>query len=911
MDNFVLSLDSSEATLEVAGGKGANLSQLFRAGFPVPNGFIISTHAYHSFVQSNGLKEKILDFYSLVSPDEPQSFETASVGIRQVFQFGSFPPVIATAIREAYGDLTGTRVQPKPYLVSEQSQALAVAVRSSATAEDLPGASFAGQQETFLNVKGEEKLLEAVKQCWSSLWTGRAMAYRARQGIEPEKVGLAVIVQILVPADAAGVAFTVNPITGNEDEVFVNSAWGLGEAVVGGWVNPDTLITVKSTGKVIHTETSEKLVMTSLTDDSTTQSSVDSRRRDRLSLTPAQAEELTALARKIERLFGTPQDIEWAVVEGRMYILQARPVTAIASSRMPKFDQTIPGDDNWPFVGRISPQPFDLWTQANVGEVWPRPITPFAWSGIPEMLDQSVRASLIGIESSYIDDIQWASRFYGRVYFNEGALKHILTQELGLPGSFVDTAFGNRGNIDARGGTRLRPIKLLRKMPVLMRMVKNMQGNEQRLEALFPQADRWVDDFLEDDLAPLSDTELLAQLYIWVNRAAVILNLHTTVSSSAMSSFSWLDKLVTRWSKRKDLAHDLVTGLSGVYVAEMGSMLWEMAQTLNEMELTEVVLTNEPLTALNKLHEIPQAQPFLELMDRFLRFHGHRCPDEGEWLRPRWMDAPEQVVEIVAGYLRAGETVNPIEAEFRQRRRREQAVVLVESRLDPIRRSIFRRILARAQQAVRLRDNGRHYVVKVAYPISRIHRTLSRRWVERGWLEKTDDYNFLTVPEIVSIIEAGDPRAVGLDLREIVVKRRAVHEYWFNIAAPDVIDSTGKPIIASSTSINSDSYLQGIAASGGRAKGIARIIHSAAEAAGLKPGDILVTRATDPGWTPVFPLVAALVLEVGGQLSHGAIVAREYGVPAVVNVKDALRLIKERQDITVDGSAGRVYLDNP
>ena len=259
----------------------------------------------------------------------------------------------------------------------------------------------------------------------------------------------------------------------------------------------------------------------------------------------------------------------------------------------------------------------------------------------------------------------------------------------------------------------------------------------------------------------------------------------------------------------------------------------------------------------------------------------------------------------VANYLQAGEMVNPIEAEERQRQRRVEAVTEIEAKLDPLRRGIFRALLKKAQQAIPIRENSRYYVTKFLFPMRKLYAHLGQRWAERGWLKSPNDFFFLTVTEIQAIVEAGTPSAMSQDLHALTANRRLAYEYWFTVVPPDVIGPDGKPVIEEEENVH---VLEGIAASGGQVRGKARIVLDPREAATLRVGEILVTQATDPGWTPVFPLVSGLVLEIGGQISHGAIIAREYGIPAVVNVIGATRHIRDGQIITVDGTNGRVLL---
>ena len=313
MNMFVLPMDSAEATLDKVGGKGANLSRITRVGFPVPPGFLITTSAYRAFVQANHLQEHIMDLAS----NQADTSATRSAKIRQFFANGTITADLEEAISRAYADLIQT------------VGGLPLAVRSSATAEDLPGASFAGQQDTYLNVSGESALLEAVQRCWSSLWTPRALEYRARQGIDPSTVSLAVVVQVMVPAEASGIMFTANPINGARDEIVLDAAWGLGEAIVGGLVTPDHVVIDKSSGAIKQVTIADKAVMTEPTITGTEERPVEENKRQAQILEATQATELAKIGAQIEKYYGEPQDIEWCLAKGKFYIVQARPITTL------------------------------------------------------------------------------------------------------------------------------------------------------------------------------------------------------------------------------------------------------------------------------------------------------------------------------------------------------------------------------------------------------------------------------------------------------------------------------------------------------------------------------------------------------------------------------------------------------
>lgn len=875
----------------LAGGKGALLGELIHGGLPVPPGFVLLTPAYRAFVAMNGFESEIHSLARKSSPADLASTEAAASAIRALFERGAMPDDVERALLDAYAHLGGG----------------AVAVRSSATAEDLPSASFAGQQDSYLNVHGADALLTAIRRCWASLWTTRAITYRARQGIDPADVALAVIVQRMVAAGAAGILFTLNPITGDHHKVVINAAWGLGEAIVGGRVAPDTITVDKATGQIRRIEIGEKAVQTVATADGTADVAVDPPRRRLAVLNHAQVGELTRLGRAIEAHMGAPQDIEWAITGDQIAILQARPVTALSSTPPVARDGgEIPGDDRWPPVYERPSRPYDLWTRANVGENLPHPVSPLTWSALGFLYGTET-----GGDAAANDGEQGVRRLFGRVYFNEGSLRHLFTEQYGLPSSLLDRTWGSR-RVEGHSTKGFQPLRLARSLPGMLRqMAAQRTKSSPRLkpEALFAEIERWNSEFLSHDRRAPSDRELsTAMASIWRTRNRQAFVNHVNVSIGAAVIYTLLEWAVSWRGECKALAHALVTGLSGIYSAEIGLALWRMAGDLRARGLSEMVLAQTPRDALRALRASPAAVPTIERLDAFLARHGHRCPNELELLHPRWAEVPEQVIEMLAGYLRAGDRMNPEAAEARARERREETTATIAARLDPVRRALFRAILGRAHSAVRLRDNSRHFTVKAFFPPRLIYAELGRRWAERGWLVDPDDIFFLAVGEIEATIMADDPTAAGLDLPRLVADRRTAYEHWFQVIPAEIVGPDGAPIADVGDGL-APTELNGLPASGGRVRGRARVIHDPRAATQVRPGDILVTRATDPGWTPVFPLVAGVVLDIGGQLSHGAIVAREYGVPAVVNVHGATERIRDGQMITVDGTTGHVYLD--
>jgi rifampicin phosphotransferase len=331
-----------------------------------------------------------------------------------------------------------------------------------------------------------------------------------------------------------------------------------------------------------------------------------------------------------------------------------------------------------------------------------------------------------------------------------------------------------------------------------------------------------------------------------------------------------------------------------------------MAQKLRTLHLDGIALNHPPSEALSLLQEKPEAQPFISEFHDFLLRHGYRCANDAELYHPRWAEAPAQVIELIKSYLSKNDSSSPVRTEQRHQREREKLKVEIAAQLNPIRRRIFHWLLDQAQHKIRLRDNNRSYVAKFLFPVRLLIAELGRRCSAKGWLASADDIFFLTLYEIDDLVNSNDLSEAGKDLVTLLSKRKVAFEYWHTIVAPTALGPGGIPLPDPEPT---DSFLQGLPASSGRVRGTARIVRSFEEATRLSKGDILVAQGTDPGWTPVFPLVSGLVLEVGGQLSHGAIIAREYGLPAVINVPGAMHFIQDGQTIEVDGSSGRVYLD--
>ena len=905
---LIAPLASPDLPLAAAGGKAANLSAMLAAGFPVPPGFVVLTAAYRRFAADNELDALIAAQWQRCELQRPATFEAASEVVRQAFAAGTLASDLADAIISQYAAL-GTDVP--------------VAVRSSATAEDLPDASFAGQQDTYLHIRGSENVLVAVQRCWGSLWTARAMAYRLRQGIAPQDVSLAVVVQEMAPARAAGVLFTVNPVSGDPSEMMINATWGLGEALVSGHVTPDTVLVDKASAAIKQVILGDKLVMTAIADDGTGNGTIETPvaadARARQAVDAAEIAELVRLGNRLEQHFGKPQDVEWAVADNRVLLLQARPVTTAVAAPAPPSKSGLetrpPGDDAWPPADRPT-QPFDLWTTYDVGERWPEPVTPFSWSTGYAMIQQNMDEALAGLKAPYAGKIQWSKRAFGHVYLNEGALTHAYNDGLGMPMGMVAPSM--TGVIPVTpANNRYQWTKMLRHAGFFLGSFTQWEKNVKRYVADFDKIDAWVDEFMARDLSGPTDQALWQEAEdVWLARAMHYMGAHSNATSLSLTAYNQLEEFVQRAMDDRALAPKLAGGISGIIAAEIVPSLWNLARQFRQLGLEEVVQRQPAQSALAALRATPAAEPIMAQFDAFLARHGHRCMSEAEWLHPRWIEAPESVIESIASYLRAGAGFDPAASVAGAEQERLAATAAVEQRVNPLQRAQFHWILDRVHRFMLARDNGQHYLVKLMLPVRRLYATLAARWAARGWLDAPDDFFFLVLEEVNAVLaspgaqESSPALQPALNLAHIAEERRKAYRFWFGQPMPDVLDAEGKPVEFTATSEQSADglVLVGLAASRGQATGTARVVMTPQEAATIRPGEILVTRATDPGWTPVFSVIGAAVIEIGSTLSHAAIVAREYGLPAVVNIPQATQLISDGQQIRVDGDSGRVTI---
>jgi rifampicin phosphotransferase len=623
MKPYILPLSDLCTDLETVGGKGLSLAKLSNAGLPVPDGFHVTTEAYCQFVAANDLQPKIQAALRMADPALPVTLETASATIGSFFADSNIPADISSAITAAYDELNHQ---------SSIAHHNSVAVRSSATAEDLPEASFAGQQETYLNIRGEAALLAAVKKCWGSLWTARAIAYRMKNNIDQNTVALAVVVQEMVNAEAAGILFTANPINGRRDEMVINAAWGLGEAIVGGLVSPDMIVADRSSGKIKTLEIAEKTVITALTESGTREEPLDDARRSSQVLSDAQVVELVAIARRIEEFYGKPQDIEWCEAQGKFYIVQSRPITTLTQVPL-----------EW-----SPPDPKGTYMRTSAADLMPKPLSPlFRTLGIPAQVEQMqpLGKRLLGADPVLAKDYFTSvnSYAYMNAYISPRSWWWVLT-----------------GMLPAYP-------RLLRRLVPLWR------------EELHPEYQAFVDSKKDLFPAEMSAGELWHEAKELANAAAYyICGLMFATMGASAGSEMLLTRVYEKFARHNGDpdASTLLMGWDNIPVRSEKS-LYDMALWINEDRgLAEYVLStpSHNLTMQLDTPDTVALRKFSELATRFqahLEKFGHII-FQLDFAADLPLDHPEpMLLENIKMYLR-GEGANPHERQHASQQKRIQ-----------------------------------------------------------------------------------------------------------------------------------------------------------------------------------------------------------------------------------------------
>ncbi|MCC9078936.1 phosphoenolpyruvate synthase [Litorilinea aerophila] len=869
------------ADLPVVGGKGANLGEMTAAGFPVPEGFCLTTAAFRRFIEASGQGEDIYALLERVDSGDMEGVRRIGEQIRTTLVAVPIPEEIVQAVQNAW-----QRIGSKH----------AYAVRSSATAEDLPDASFAGQQDTYLNVRGLDALLDAIRRCWVSLFNDRAILYRSRNRFSHRDVALSVVVQRMVLSELAGTLFTADPVTGHRHTLVIDASFGLGEALVSGLVSPDSYRVDKRTRAILEREIAEKTV--AIWPDpggGTRQEVLPPEMRTRAALNDAQILALADLGCRVESHYGQPQDLEWAIAEDRIYLLQTRPITSL-----------------YPIDGLASPDGtlhiyFSMGHQQNMT----RAMAPLSLSTFPLLIP-------FGHEPGQFDN-PYLRTSGGRLFAD-------ITQPLRHPilrrGVFILTS-----QFDALAPQALRLVmqrpefrgphrmhfsyRFLRGvLRILGRVFLGLWWRD--LSDFVAQTNELMDTFIakirrrfraqppgkaqiQEMLAAMG--ELFPFFLNWVPEAA-----------AGIAATRLLPRLARHWLPPEKV-ESLTLGIPGNVVNEMNLSLSDLAALARRSPvLVERFkhLENDAHAWLDKTAQTEDGRLFLKAWQEFLTRYGARGPAEIDIMMPRWYEDPLPLLRVIAGHIEK-ETNSRIHFTAQAQAREEAFIELLSlaqrGLMGPLRVRLLKRLYHVLTTVGGMREHHKFLAVRFLWEVKQVLKENAACLVAEGKLATPDDIWFLTWRELLAIWDED-----ATDWGTVISRRRADLERYQKLIPPLIITSDGEtPVVRYQVAGAPPNALQGNPVSPGVVEGVAHVIHDPTNES-LKPGEILVAPFTDPGWTPLFINAAGLVMEIGGVLAHGSVVAREYGIPAVVGVREATKKIRNGHHIRVDGNRGLVEI---
>ncbi|MEV0901659.1 rifamycin-inactivating phosphotransferase [Actinoplanes sp. NPDC049802] len=850
MTRYIVSLpELDRSAVALAGGKGAHLGELSRIdGLRVPSGFVVTTGAFDLIAA--GIRDR-LDRLATVGPDDRETIRALSAELRQAVESVPWPKEITLPSGGSAG----------------------YAVRSSATGEDSAAASFAGQHDTYLNVPAAA-VADHVRRCWASLFAERAVTYRLRNGIDHRTVRMAVVVQEMIFPRAAGIMFTADPVTGDRRVVSVDAGFGLGEALVSGLVDPD-VYRVRDGAVTSRTIGAKRLAVDAVPAGGTEHREIEPDLRERAVLTDGEIVRLAALGRRIEAHFGSPQDIEWCLDGDGFAIVQSRPITTL-------FPVPEAGDDHnhvYVSVGHqqmmteaIRPLGLSVWKLTSPGEM--------VDAGGRLFVDVTGRLASPAVGAAMAQALERSDPLMG------GALRAVLDREGFLPPPPAETprtpGLDRTEPIETDPAVVADLIRLRRdELAVLERDIAGRSGPD-------------LADFVIDDVKGIRRT-----LFEPRNMQAIM---------AGMNATWWLDENLENWLGEKGAADTLTLAAPGNVTSEMGMALLDVADALRPYpQVVDLLGEARDDGFLDRLAGVTGGPEARAAIEKFLGEYGMRCVGEIDITRQRWSEHPLAIVPMILSNIRNSEPgahARRVEQGRRAAAEKEREVLarLRELPDGEAKATETKRMIDQVRTFIGYREYPKYHLVSRYLVYKRALLGEARRLVGEGVLGEAGDIFYLTLEELRDIV-----RTKHADARLIRDRKEAFRSYQA-LTPPRVLTSDGEIVTGAYHRDDLPSgALPGLPVSAGTVEGRARVVHDIADA-DLAPGDILVTAYTDPSWTPAFVTVSGLVTEVGGQMTHGAVIAREYGLPAVVGVENATTLIEDGQHIRVHGTGGYVEM---
>ncbi len=862
MGNYVLSFQEiNESQVAVVGGKGAHLGELSRIeGIRVPTGFCVTTVAFRRIMADASSISDSLDPLSRLRPDDREAIRTLSAEVRRILEGIAIPDDLAAPITRS---------------VARLGEQAAYAVRSSATAEDLPTASFAGQLDTYLNVVGPAAILEHISRCWASLFTERAVTYRLRNGFDQRNVQMAVIVQQMVFPQAAGILFTADPVTSSRKVVSVEAAFGLGEALVSGRV-PSDVYQVRDSEIVAKAIATKQLAIHPSPAGGTQELPIEAERQKQPALTDAQVVQLAQLGRRIEGHFGLPQDIEWCLVDDSFQIVQSRPITTL-------FPIPATGDqENHVYVSvghaqmmtdAMKPLGLSFWQLTT-----PRPMYV---AGGRLFVDVASDLTSPASRASLLEVLGKSDPLIGN------ALETILERDDFIP-TLRDESPGS-----APGGGMPAPIET--DPAIVTALIERSEASIAKLKSdIRGKSGSALFDFI------LADIQELRRILLDPQSRQVFM--------SAMEATWWLNENIETRLGEKNAADTLTQSVPHNVTSEMGLALLDVADVIRPYpEVVALLQHVEGEDFLDELAKLSGGREARDAIRAYLDKYGMRCVGEIDITRPRWSERPATLVPMILGNIKNFEP-GAGERRFEQGQqeaweKEQELLARLEDLSDGERMANeTKRMIDRVRTFIGYREYPKYGMVSRYFVYKQALLEEAGRLVQARVLREKEDIFYLTFQELHDVVRTNHADD------QLISQRKDTFRSYQALSPPRVFTSDGEVVAGAYRRDDVPTgSLVGLPVSAGTIEGRARVILDMAEA-DLEPGDILVTAYTDPSWSPLFVAITGLVTEVGGLMTHGAVIAREYGLPAVVGVEQATRLIRDQQRIRVNGTDGYVEI---
>jgi pyruvate,water dikinase len=866
---YILGLDDiNKKDLMVAGGKGANLGELSRIeGLSVPPGFCITTKAYQEIIENNEELHAKMALLALLKPEDRKAIHEVSASIRKAIEDIEIPERLKREIAEHL-----------EYLGEHNGYA----VRSSATAEDLPTASFAGQQDTYLNIVGKEAIIKHISKCWASLFTERAVMYRLQNGFDHHKTQLAVVVQKMIVPKVSGVMFTADPVSSNRKILSIDASFGLGEALVSGMVNPDTYKVRQ--GLIIDKKISSKKKAIEIVEEGgTKESEIDQSQQLHQALTDSQIVILEQLGRKIEQHFGCPQDIEWCLAQDVFHIVQSRPITTLFP--VPEAND----EENHVYVSVGHQQ---MMTDAM------KPL------GLSFFLLTTPALMRIAGGRLFVDVTPMLASQDGR---------ENLLNVLGKSDPIIRDALTT---IIERGDF-VKPLPDIQNKPLLNKSKAPVSRNYQTLADYDPTLvydlmNRWqiAIEELKQNIQTWSGVELFDFISNDILKLKKLLADPESfgVIMTAMNASTWLNEKMEEWLGEKKVADILSQSVRNNITSEMGLALLDVGDVVrNSPEVMMFLQQNPSDNFLEELDKVDGGKEVHYMLLSFLNKYGMRCAGEIDITRTRWIEKPSILIPLILSNIKNLDpraSKRKVEQGLQDASKKERELLdrlkLLPGGDDKVRET--KRMIDLVRNFIGYREFPKYALINHYFIYKKALLKEAGQLVQAGVIYDVEDVYYLTFDEFREVV-----RTQRVDYA-IISERREAYRSYERLTPPRVITSDGEIIVGQYKHGNLPSgAIPGLAVSSGVVEGRARVILRI-EDANVEEGDILVTAFTDPSWTPLFVSIKGLVTEVGGLMTHGAVIAREYGLPAVVGVDNATRLIKDGQHIRVNGTEGYVEL---